>query len=188
MMKYNIFILFLLMSCSQNQLSKAEYIIYSKDPENGLTTSVETNNWQYSIQYRSAEMMALTELNSDSDVKTDDYEKAIKEYQDMEYYIFDIKSLSSYPMKKEITDSLISHLNFEFRDQILLIEGLDTLRPELYHFENDLQMNNRYRFLTAFQKTSNQDKTFVIDHFFNDQNVSMTLKEEAFLNIPTLKL
>ena len=91
-------------------------------------------------------------------------------------------------MKKEITDSLISHLNFEFRDQILLIEGLDTLRPELYHFENDIQMNNRYRFLTAFQKTSNQDKTFVIDHFFNDQNVSMTLKEEAFLNIPTLKL
>ncbi|MBP6794321.1 MAG: hypothetical protein KA143_04660 [Saprospiraceae bacterium] len=186
-MNHKILLLSLLLvclcSCDKGNLNANKYLNYFHNPENGLNLLFDTKNFEYNLQYRSPEYMALSESKGSNFTKAQ-LEELIREYEGMEYFLMNIKS-KNYKMPEMDQQQLA----FDFQKHIFLV-GSDTILPQMYHFENLQSLGKGYQFLLGFdaELRSGNPIALCIDTFQNDANIQIPFDNNNFANLPKLSL
>lgn len=188
----------LLFSCSRDKLTPGEYIHWVTDKSNGLLTETAIGSYTFFLQYKPLDYVSLQERKGENLVK-DSLEKTKKELEDLQYYTFKIRSADNNEVMAVQTEndpeyySRLEYFMGVMQDDIVLVEGKDTLPCLLFHFERNYGLSPDNSFVLAFEKQKAQknssDRTLV----FNDQvlgtgPVHLTIKGKSIDNIPELKL
>jgi len=176
-------ILIATLSCQNYRLSPSEYIQYCNDPENKLIAHQVTDSFEYFIQYRTPEYMAIMELDKSNNPAQ--LKSSIHEYHGLEYYVLKIKHREVSRLEK----SNMNYMSFDFQQSIRMV-SLDSIRPVLFQFENTQGISPYYTFSIGFDSSldSLTDRTIRIDHFKNDKPVVFTIPIQTIRNIPKLKI
>jgi hypothetical protein len=181
-------------------LPPVDYVKYVKDSKNGLTVVKHMDKVDYSAQYRSAEYMVASE-QKDPYLKTDMFNKEKLKYADLEYYLLQISTangnqdvLTINLQSEEEYTKRQGYYSFAFENDIVLVEGIDTLPCAIFNYVPNYGLSPHIDFLLAFTKNKNEsdgklkfDRNFIInDQVMGYGTVKLTLKKEDLNNIPSL--
>ena len=176
-------LILIISSCKQRTLSAEEYIQYCNNPENKLIVQEVTDSFEYFLQYRSPEFMAIMEMGKS--VNQFKLTSLINEYQGLEYYTLKIKNKNATSLEK--ID--MNYMAFEFQQSIRMV-SLDSIEPAMFQFENSQGINPYYTFSIAFDIVTDSlhERLIRVDHFKNDKPVLFTIPIQTIRNLPKLKV
>ncbi len=175
-----------------------EYFAWVRKEKNGLYAHKQLGVFDYTLFYKPA----LYECLRQTDEALWEENKISAPYKDLssyQYVLFTIKAST-----KEAQDLLKINLNsqdeykarvqycsFGIQQDVLLIDGSDTLRCAFAHFERTFDHLSRLQFSLAFPVTKGTGysaKTLVFhDHLFDMGQVNIAISAQAIKNIPRIK-
>ena len=131
---------FLLLAC-KSKLSPKEYVKTIRSEEMGLVQSSGNENFNFSVQYKPLEYIAVLEQRDNASEET--VASRTKELKGLQYYNIKIQSLkgedvlkSGIQEEKEYYNRL-NYLSTFLKQDLYIIQGKDTLSPALYQFERN---------------------------------------------------
>ena len=182
----------------QLTLNAADYISWCENKENGLIAERQLGNFSFSTFYKTIPYQALKESMSIDSLTEKEFNKTVKEYGDMQYFSFritDIKGnqeLLKANLKSESEYyARIEYLSFKMQDNFKLIEGKDTLKCSMYHFERVYGLAPYATFVLGFPRSKDSDvssKSLVYeDNLFNSGFIYLNIDKEVLTHLPKLK-
>lgn len=183
-------------SCSSDELEIKDYLAYVKNPDNGLKISKDLNEYQFELQYKPVEFIAINEQRT-TQIDTALFDQRIKELNGLQYYTLKIQSLTGAEVMRTGISSEQEYGNRlqYFSDlaqyDMRLVDGNDTLTCALFHFERNYGVAPYNNIVLGFSKIAgeNNTKTFT----FNEQalgvgKVKLKVAKQDINNIPKVKL
>ena len=167
-------------------------IAYVDDSEKGFVRTKVIREITYSACLKPLDyLLAQKRIKEKNDsLKKEDFEDL--QYFDLrinitgfaqEFIKFDLNSSDQY-------NERINYCAFKMQNDIVLIDGLDTLNCVLYHFERAFDVVPYGHFLLGFEanrKKSISTKTLVFnDHLFNNGMIKFTFMPELMVKEPIL--
>lgn len=184
-------------SDAPKELGPAEYTTWCENAENGLVASKTIGDFEYTAFYKPTNYIALKEYNNFADVNADGLQKKISELGDMEYFNFRIRSLtqSNELLKLNLNNegeyfNRIEYFSFKMQNDFQLVEGTDTLKCQLYHFERVYGLSNSATIMLGFEKRKHKAELslYFNDKVFNNGNVILNITKRSINNTPKLNL
>lgn len=187
----------LLVACTTNELVPMAYRSWIEDEANGLKVRKEISDFKFTFFYKPLEYIAVVES---PDMTREGLQQRVKELDGYQYYTLKIETQKYDELLKAGADSereYYQHLEYfvsMMQDDLVLIDGNDTLPCVLYHFEQNYHLAPFNNILLAFEKKDQEalqagDKTLLYDDFIlGTGTVKMTIKGSAIDNVPKLKL
>jgi len=188
--------LFFFTACTK-YFSPSEYVNWVKDEKNGLNKVKQIKEVKIEIQHKPIPFIIANEQRK-NDIDIDEYNNRKAELEGLIY--FDLRlsiNLPNYDItnynilsEKEQKDRLY-YLSYHMKNDIFLIEGMDTLPCRLYHFERSYDIAKHRTFILAFDNTNHKDldKTVVLDTpLFNTGPIKLKFKKEDLINLPLINL
>jgi len=192
-------ILMLFASCMESSLmntpiAPVAYIQWVENPNNGLNVSKDIGDFQFQLQYKPYEYLAIRELRK-TEIEAADLQAKVNKMEDLQYFTFQLgKQNGSDILKSNIGASgdyskNIEYLSFGLQRDLKLVEGGDTLACVLHHFERSYGITPTAKIVLAFPATTTPiAKTFIYDDsHFGFGTVKMAISEQALTNIPKIK-
>lgn len=173
-------IIIVITSCSNDKIS---FVGYVNDVDNGLVKKIRTDNWDYTLQYRPAELMSLVEIGS-APISEEIFSEILSQYEDFDYYLLTLRGRISQTNNL----NLISHLSFDFEKDILQVIQLDSISPSMYHFENGVSSFGEYRCMLSFPESYNTDRQILIKEIDSDRELKFVINSNAINKIPELNI
>jgi hypothetical protein len=196
--KYGLLIVLILTAGCRQKLAPAAYMQYVQDVKNGMRKTVKVAGWEYSVQYRPADLIMLIEskgvYNSSYAVKRMAQLKGTAWFN-ISFRLADGKvsplryDLSS---RQEYDERLNYFLNEAGRCIKLVCCGKDTLRPMSYLFENNYNLTPQETMIVGFQLPSGTSaaeddmQLCYEDHVFRNGTIKALFRKEDLQNIPKL--
>ncbi|MBI2968480.1 MAG: hypothetical protein HYY40_11810 [Bacteroidetes bacterium] len=181
----------------QDDLDPMEYVNWVEDMNNGLKVSKQIGNIRFTLQFKPLEYIILKE-NGNPDAGKEEIIKEMEQMKDMQYYTFTISAddhLSDI-LKYNLNDPAdyyfrLNYFASEMQDDLALVEGTDTLRCLLFHYERNYGLAPYTNFLLAFEKKENgeeiPDRTLIFDDgALNSGIVKITINGAALNRMPKL--
>jgi hypothetical protein len=186
-------------SSAPERLQPVEYVSWIENPENGMKQEKVIGDLSFTVQYKPLEFIALKTLGpSAANEKT--VQEARKEYEGMQYYTLTINNNAGVSdlLKYEVSDmqeyqQRVSYFSFDMQRDLLLVEGEDSLRCRLFHYERVYGLAPYATFLLGFDlpaKKSQEvrDKLLVYrERVFETGMLKFRIKAENLNNVPELK-
>lgn len=177
----------------------SDYVQWVINPENDLRKIKKVADIKIDVQYKPIPFIITNELRTNT-INKKVYKKRVEELEGAQY--FTIKVSVDPEVATDITQYKVSnveehqnrlyYLSYQLQNDIKLIEGKDTLAPQLFHFERAYDLAPHRTFVMAFEtkkKNVNQDKVFLIDSpALETGPIKIKFKAEDLNNLPTLKL
>jgi hypothetical protein len=199
-MRYAFALLLLLVflaGCQKGKaLSPSEYVSWVRDPENGLVAQKTIAGYSFSLHYTPAEYSALLEAPDKTKIAEGAVAQIKKEREAMQYYMLRIQSekardiLTSEDAPNELS-SRLEYFTGMAQDDIVLVEGADTLSSSLYHFERSYGLDKGNAIVLGFSKTAqfmNQDKELIYaDRVLGTGPIHLTISHAAIQQIPPIR-
>ncbi len=184
-------IVLVIASC-QDKVQPATYAKWVENQENGLRHTQTVEDYIFSLQYKPIEyMVALQERTTK--LHTTVLEREKEKMEGLQYFNFKLSTLSGSPaLSNEKTDfeDKTRYLMSGMQKDLFLLEGTDTLRCRMFHFEGANGILPYDNCVLAFDKNkkTDTDKTFL---YRADKLglgwIKMTIKAEDIQRIPQLK-
>jgi hypothetical protein len=181
------------------QLSPETYLNYVSDPKNGLFVVKRLNQLEFSVFYKPCEYVAMQNLLGEPFQK-EKFLNELEDVKDMQYYTIKIAcpnfsgELLKYNLKSmEEYEARVNYYSFQMQNDIKLIEGRDTLKCELFHFERNYGVAPGLSFVLGFNKPKSEIEIYnkvisIEDKVFNNGLVNIVVKKEDLKEVPALKL
>lgn len=190
-----LFALLVWSSCNPSSLSPADYMAWVRNDDNGLRVEKVIDQYTFSLQYKPFEYEALQELGPAKATRSSVEAKRAM-YDSTQYFTLHIKSGNHQEVLNTNGNALEQAQWLEYfmgpaQDDILLVDGKDTLPCILYHFERSYNLDNGNAIVLGFEKTSRShtgDKEII----YNDQvletgPVHFTISQAAIQKIPQIR-
>lgn len=186
-------------SCTREINDPTAYFHYVENEKNGLFTVKNVNDYTFSLQYKPAAYMALTDNeNLFSDKKG--FMQEVKEFSQFQYYTLRIKVaadsqhfdiLNYHISSEEEYAKRLHYFEKDMQKDIKLICGSDTTNASSFLFEKETIPNECSSFLISFPKGSNNysDRTVVLEEgILKTGKVTFTINGDALSNVPLFRL
>ena len=162
--------------------------------ENGLKKIETIGDYEFTIQYKPVDYVALVE-GRNLNVSQEDLDQKAEELADFQYYNFRIKTnVATELLASNITeeDEYYGRLNYfvgHAQDDLQLYEGNDTIPCSLYLFERNYGLAPYNDIVIGFKSSNTTDDKTIV---FNDRvlgvgPVKFKIKSNDLANIPNLK-
>jgi hypothetical protein len=179
-------------------LDPQNYMAWCENKENGLIADKQIGNFSFSAFYKTNAYQALKESIDLDSLNETEFNKTLNEYGDMQYFSFRItdtkgnQELLKTNLKSESEYyARIEYLSFKMQDNFKLIDGTDTLKCSLYHFERVYGLAPYATFVLGFPKSKTSEingKSLVYeDNLFNNGLIYLNIDKETLTNLPKLK-
>ena len=184
-------------SCGPKKtLSPEKYVKWCDNPDNGLVVKKDLGQFSFTLCYTPPEYLAVKELGKRVELNSTILDSAVKEYSDLQYFTFRMGSVNEGDfLKQEITTEQdyfdrIHYYNSQVNKDIFLVDGNDTLKCVMHHFERTYSVAPYDNLLLAFEKgKGNGSKKMIYnDHILGTGPVIITISQEAINNIPHISL
>lgn len=178
------------------EVSVTNYKAYISAQQADLKVSREIGDFIYTVTYVPIELMALREAGTET-LTEKELGKLMQELGDLQYFTFSISNrkrqgeLLKYALPSEGDyQERINYFSFKMQDDIVLIDGADTLACELFHFERTYDVAPYLSFTMAFRQPSGRaSKTISFnDMIFKNGMIHLTFEKEVFDNLPKIKI
>ena len=148
----------LLLSCwvaCKKDLKEQEYVSYINDKNNGLKKVIQIDGWEFEMQYRPYDYIAL--LENKNEVSDSVSKDRIAQLKGTAWFSIMFKRIDNQitPLRygvssiDEYNDRLNYYLNHAIAD-IKLLYGKDTLYPKSYLFENNYNLTPQETMIVGF--------------------------------------
>lgn len=148
--------------CGSHMLTKAAYIRYIEDPDNGFRKERVVDYWRYKVQLKPAAYIFLQESKMAG--TRDEYNKRLKQLKG--WYFFNVyvqhDTIHQYsPIRLISTDMASYNVNLNYYltqnkgNFTLYVDSLP-LYPVIYHYENDYNLSPEDVFVVGFQLPEEQ--------------------------------
>lgn len=200
MTRYFLILVFIgLVACNKKAVDAETYIQFVNNPENGLLKNIEVGDFKIEVQLRPVEYVVIQELGAENLLK-EDFETRVKD-NNQEYFLLRIgsKDSKSDALSNGITAQneyleRIGYLIANIDKDIYLIEGDDTLRCAMHHFERSYHLTSYHNILLVFDRSiskgkKGQDQLFVYDDaILGIGKLNIKFESKAINNIPNILL
>jgi hypothetical protein len=180
---------------SKDKLTAEKYLQWVEQPKNGLRVQKTIEDYEYDAQYKPVEYILLKEnrhLTQDALVKQ---KKALEA---LDYFTLRLSNISSKDfLKGNVSNKysyqeILNYYAYEMQKDIQLIEGSDTIKCALYHFERNYGLAPFRSFVLGFERISRQsdeDKILIIHNRIANQGIVKMRINSIDLNaVPTVAL
>lgn len=176
MIKNTIYVLFLSVMMStgclnSHPVSTDEYMSYIEDPANGVTVASRLENFEFGLLYKPLDYIIGLEFRNGV-ISLDSMSSRKKQLEGFQYYTLRIRSnqdsefirtgLSSENEYYQRLEYMVSNA----QDDIVLVEGRDTIPCAIYHFERNYGLSPNTNIVLAFaegDQNSRKDKVLIYD-------------------------
>lgn len=184
-------------SCAKRALSPPEYISWIDDPENRLTDNKKIDDFEFELQYKPADYLALRELKNQEPTAEQIKEKR-KAYENIHYFVFKISTAErDQDVLKAISADAVDYQQYlsyfisGIKNDFYLIEGGDTLSCSFHSHERTYNLEPYSTFLIAFDK-SRKEKTTDLTFLYDDKvlgcgPVQVKIDKSTLESIPAIK-
>ena len=195
-----------LFSAPREELLPAQYIQWVENPEHGLICSNTIENYTYTAFYKPLDYVVLKDLDSISS-DPNQFKMQSNDYNGLQYYTLTIErsdggseELLRYDLAStEDYFARIEYYSFKVQNDVILLEGNDTLACRMSHFERAYGLQSKAKIILGFDKRkgevsktseqANADKTLVFyDRIFGAGIVKLRIDKSILNSIPKLKL
>jgi hypothetical protein len=185
-----------LTGCNKNKLSPEEYVRYLEEEKSGFRVKLSTNDCDYILQYKPTDYIAARELRKE-EILEQEISRLRAELDGLQYFTFSIVpkkastgiKLFSRPAGEETNENYL-YWSDRMQEDIYLVEGSDTLRPVLFHYEDTYGIKPSADWNIAFERnkqSAKADKIFVFNNRIADAvQVRIEITSEAINTIPTI--
>lgn len=205
----SILLFIVLISCSESSvLNEIDYMNYIIDEDNGLNNSKEINELEFQLQYEPINYKILKKIK-DRVFTNDQYKNELEKFEGSQYFLFKIRlkdknaDLLKYQSSGQIEyANRVQYFSYNIQDNFLLVEGSDSLKCKLFHFERNFGISPYATFLLgfdsndelteseySFKENVKEDKTLVYnDVVFGVGPIKYNIKAKDINNIPELTI
>jgi len=188
---------FFLQSCNSvpDSLVPSEYVKWIKNEENGLTKTKSFNNLHFTVTYKPVEFIICNEERTDK-LKQEIVDSRSKKLDGLYHFGLRLKTdISGDVMAHEMMDESqyfdrVSYYGFEFQNDIVLVQNLDTLPCGLFNFVRSHGIAPYVDFVFSFPKTKDildSDLQLVVnDKVFNNGKIKFVFDHKIINNLPQL--
>lgn len=184
----------LLFSCNPSALTPREYVAWMNEDRNGLKITKTIGGYDFTLLYKTPEYIALME-KKDERIPLDSIMKRADQLSGVQHYTFTIKPheggevMAAGAQSEEEYYGRLQYLVESMQDDIILIEGKDTIPCALFHYERNYGISPLNNFVLGFEAVNeNEDKVFVFnDRILGTGPVKFTVSANDIRNIPRLK-
>lgn len=185
-----------LSACQPDQLAPREFSEWVENPANGLNNQREMGEYQLSaqlmpipyqaIQLHKASLNAehLSEMEIELTESLDIHFTMAPQEGEMSFLKYNLSSLEEYQER-------VNYLSFEMDEYVYLLNGNDTLRPNLYHFERTFDLSPAAHFLLSFPRPKMLEGDVILileDHYFGMGPVRFRFDLSRLSQLPLLTL
>lgn len=189
---------FLLFSACKNEVLPSELVGYVANPENGLHKIKTVGDLKVDLQYKPLAYMISNELRK-NDIPQSAFQQRASELDGLQYYNLKLsvdqpgKDITNYEVYDDAAQqNRLYYLSFGMKQDISLVQGQDTLKPVLYHFERSFNLTKHRTFVVAFKEHDLEhqlDKTFVLESpELGTGPIKLKIQKDDLQNTPSLKL
>lgn len=181
---------------SELELSPGEYVQWFKSEENHLRKSESVNELRYTMEYRSPELTALQQLQSEN-VTRNELDSAIKDMEGLVQFRLEIdvpasgKEFMKHDLKSDADyEPRVKYFAFEMQNDIYILnDSGDTIPCAMYHFERSYGVSPVSVFLLGFSGIDLKKDMEVIVHekVFANKEIRFVFNATELKNIPQLK-
>jgi hypothetical protein len=185
-----------LTSCAKKELYPAEYISWVDSPESSLSDKKIIGDYEFTVQYKPADYLALRELKHQEPTSALLAEKS-KAYQSLHYFVFKIATIKhdkdiikTVAQSPEDYQQVLAYFISGIKDDFTLLEGDDTLACKFQTFERTYNIEPYTTFIVAFDREPKdpQNLTFIYDDkILGCGPVSLKFDKSILTSIPTIK-
>lgn len=199
-------VFFVWTSCNTGNLEPVAYKNWVENPENGLNVSREAGEFQFTLQYKPLDYVALINQRPEQ-LNRQGFMKNKEEMKELQYYTLRIDSKTGDEMLRSNLSSAdeyfyrVEYFSFHLKKDLYLIDGNDSLPCVLSHFERSYALSPNNNFILAFPLSEKEkvmlakgkaytgEKTLVYDdRYLQTGPVKFTIKKDALSALPQLKI
>jgi hypothetical protein len=179
-------------------LESGDYIKWIENEENGLLVKKTLGDFTFSLQYKPLDYVALSHFKR-SNIKNEEFEKKKNEFEGMQYFTLRVQSASNKNFLKAGIQSKdeeyarLQYFAFNMQNDLTLIDGKDTLKCVLHHFERTYNITPYADFVIGFEsgnkgsQLTNNDKVLIYnDQVLNLGTIKIKINKQSLNRIPTL--
>lgn len=167
--------------------------------DNGLSVHTEAGGWRISAQYRPAEYIALMETEQSESPSAEEYAQRLQELNGQLHINlrFDSQDKNKEFLKVGLQSQQeyfqrLQYLETQIAEDLVLLDGNDTLPCLLHHFERTYQMSSYGDISLVFEpknKTSKADKVLVFhDRMLGCGSLQFRFEQNKLQQIPLLRI
>lgn len=195
MLRYSVFLLFILGSCTQQTVSYQEYMQWMGNPENGMLKKHSANGLELTVKFLPAEYLAYQELKNEKKVTQAQYDSLLKVYSKSLTFLMSIgPDESKKNPKGDIMMTGISDyeefaqkamaMNFDMGQYVSLKTDIGDFKPVLSNMENVYGLAKNRNILFVFAPSELKDTTFLhsrqFDFVYEDQLFKVGINHFVF--------
>jgi hypothetical protein len=192
-----IVMIFFLQSCNSvpDSLVPSEYVKWIKNEENGLTKTKSFNNLHFTATYKPIEFIICNEERT-NELSAQLVEERSKKLDGLYHFGLRLKTdLSGDVMAHEMMEEeqyfdRVAYYGFEFQNDIMLVQNLDTLHCGLFNFVRSHGIAPYVDFVFSFPKSKDvldSDLQLVVnDKVFNNGIIKFVFDHKIINNLPQL--
>ncbi len=188
----------MLYGCSRTALLPEDFITYVDDPANGLIEEKEIGDFSFSVQYHPPAYEAIRGLGKEP-ITREAFNGSLKEQENLQYYVLRIAAsdkksdvLKLGAMNNSEYTSRISYFTNNVMNDIVLVDGNDTLACVMHHWERTYKMTYYTTLMLPFEtgaKYSSNDKRII----FNDKvlgvgKVQVVISQSNINKVPPIEI
>lgn len=194
-MRYLIIILLAVVySCKQDGLQPKEYAMYIAEDANQLHKTVDAGSVTYALQYKPLDFIVSNELKKDK-ISSETLKNRKEVLKGLQYYSLRMTSkIGGDVMKLGVNSNnqyfdKINYYSFDFKHDIILVEGKDTLTCKLFHFVRSHGTTPYVDFVFAFEdkQTTIDKEIYIYDQATLQDVLHFTIKNNDIKQIPELQ-
>lgn len=172
------------------------FIEWVANKENNLVKNKEISEMNYKLSFMPKEYLAHLELKNE--VYTEEqFAESVKHYSEMTYFNFRIElvggsgELLKYNLNSgQQYNDRINYMSFRMPKDIFLIQGKDSLSPDLFHFERIFEVAPYATVMIAFDDEKfNPAEEFTIvynDRLFNKGCIKFNYRPKLLIDLPNI--
>jgi hypothetical protein len=172
---------------------------YVEKISNGLKVVKSINNYEFQLQYKPVEYVALLELGRNDFTRTE-LEEMKKKFGSQLYFTLNIRNKNSSDelfkdlgKTEEEKEKYLNYFSFELQNRLKLVSDKDTADCILYHYERNFSVSPENKIVLGFENNEfNGSKNKDINIDLQDTalkcgDVTFTVQANALDDIPSLK-
>lgn len=182
-----------LYSCGPDKIPLNEYMAHIENVENGLKVKKDLELVEMVVQFRPPEYKIIKSFGW-NEIDYETHINLMQEYENGLEFLFTIKPKENIDLLKTDFNSMnsrnrIKYLSSDAQNDFLLVNGNDTLKCDMYHFERLYNLDSRLQFLLGFSKPEKVKDIKIIyrDRCWGFEEQMFEFKAKKINNLPRVK-